>query len=191
MSASVTAAAPSWVPRLLAGFDASDQRARELLRGLTRAQLNWREHPHTWSVGQCLDHLCVANDVYLPPIAAGLEGKPMSPVDEIEIGWFGSWFIRDYIEPSAQTKHLKAPKKITPAPDVEPAVLDRFLRGNEQARELVRRAAGHDVNRLRFRNPFVPLLRFTVGTGLEIVVRHQRRHLLQAERVRVLGSFPK
>lgn len=179
------------MPRLLAGFDASDQRARELLRGLTRAQLNWREQPHTWSIGQCLDHLCVANDVYLPPIGAALEGQPVSPVEEIEIGWFGSWFIRDYIEPSGRTKHLKAPKKITPAPDVELVVLERLLRGNEQARELIRRAANHNVNHLRFRNPFVPLLRFTVGTGLEIVVRHQRRHLLQAERVRELVGFPK
>jgi hypothetical protein len=35
-------------------------------------------------------------------------------------------------------------------------------------------------------NPFVPLVRFTVGTGVEIVWRHQHRHLLQAERVAAL-----
>ena len=37
---------------------------------------------------------------------------------------------------------------------------------------------------IRFRNPFIPLLRFTVGTGLEIVAKHESRHLLQAEGVR-------
>ena len=50
-------------------------------------------------------------------------------------------------------------------------------------RELVARAAGHDVNRLRFRNPFIPLIRFTVGSGFEITSKHEDRHLLQAERV--------
>ena len=48
-------------------------------------------------------------------------------------------------------------------------------------RELVARASAYDVNRIRFKNPFTPLLRFTVGTGLEIVTQHQSRHLLQAE----------
>jgi hypothetical protein len=51
-------------------------------------------------------------------------------------------------------------------------------------RDLVRCAGAYDINRIRFRNPFIPLLRFTVGTGLEIVWRHQRRHLLQAERIK-------
>ena len=69
-------------------------------------------------------------------------------------------------------------------------MLERFLRSNDVARNLVRRASPYDVNRIRFRNPFVPLLRFTVGTGLEIISRHQHRHLLQAERVRQAPAFP-
>jgi len=58
------------------------------------------------------------------------------------------------------------------------------------ARDLIRRASRYDVNRIRFRNPFIPLLRFTVGTGLEIVWRHQCRHLLQAERIKQAPTFP-
>jgi hypothetical protein len=55
---------------------------------------------------------------------------------------------------------------------------------------LVRRASAYDVNCLRFRNPFIPLLRFTVGTGLEIISRHQQRHLLQAERTKQESALP-
>jgi hypothetical protein len=58
------------------------------------------------------------------------------------------------------------------------------------ARELIRRASSYDVNRIRFRNPFVPLLRFTVGTGLEIITKHEDRHLLQAERLKQSAEFP-
>ena len=65
------------------------------------------------------------------------------------------------------------------------------MRSNDVARDLVRRASACDVNHIRFVNPFVPLLRFTVGTGLEIVWRHQRRHLLQAERIRQASGFPR
>jgi hypothetical protein len=47
----------------------------------------------------------------------------------------------------------------------------------------MRRAADYDVNRVRFRNPFVSVIRFSVGSGFVILSAHERRHLLQAERV--------
>jgi hypothetical protein len=47
------------------------------------------------------------------------------------------------------------------------------------------------VNRIRYRNPFIPLLRFTVGAALEIIAKHTSRHLLQAEGVRQDMSFPR
>lgn len=43
--------------------------------------------------------------------------------------------------------------------------LERFLLCNEAVRELVRRARDYDINRIRFRDPLVPALRLTVGTG--------------------------
>jgi hypothetical protein len=181
---------PPWGTRLLHELDATDERARVLAASLTVEQLNWKPSENEWSIGQCLDHLCAANDVYLPPIASALTGQARATAREITPGWFGRWFIRSYIDPSPKTKRAKAPKKIVPASRVDLSVLERFLGGNQTARELVARAADYDVNRIRFTNPFVPIIRFTVGTGLEIIVRHQRRHLLQAERVRGRDAFP-
>lgn len=172
-------------------LDATDRRVSDLARGLSSEQLNWRPADDLWSVGQCLQHLYIANEVYLPAIATALDDQPRSPVPEITPGWLGRWFIRNYIEPSSQRKRTKAPRKIAPARHVDPAVLDQFLRSNDAARALVRRAGAYDINRVRFRNPFVPLVRFTVGTGLEIVWRHQRRHLLQAERIKQTPTFPR
>lgn len=175
---------PPWGKRLLTELDACDARAIALVKPLTPEQLNWKPAPEKWSVGQCLEHLAIANEVYLDPIADALATPPSGTVDEIVPGWFASWFIRTYIAPSAQTKRASAPKKITPVLSrVEPTILERFLDGNRKMRELVIRAAGHDVNRLRFRNPFVPLIRFTVGSGFELTSQHESRHLLQAERV--------
>jgi hypothetical protein len=112
-------------------------------------------------------------------------------VKEIELGWFARWFITSFVEPSSNTKKARAPKKIVPGSRVDLSILDRFLRSNENAREMNRSASGYDVNRIRFKNPFLPLLRFTVGTGLEIICKHESRHLLQAERVANSPKFPK
>ena len=178
---------PPWGKRLLRELDASDARAIALVKPLTPEQLNWKPSPEKWSVGQCVEHLAISNEVYLGPIADALAGPPSGSVDEITPGWFGRWFIRNYIAPSPQTKRARAPKQIAPVLSrVEPTILERFLTGNRGMRELVTRAAGYDVNRLRFRNPFIPVIRFTVGTGFEITSKHEDRHLLQAERVAAL-----
>jgi hypothetical protein len=176
--------APRWFSRLISELNAADERATALARTLTPQQLNWSPAPGVWSVGQCLEHLCVTNELYCDAMSNSLGDQPRITVQEITPGWFGRWFIRNYIEPSARTKRARAPRKIKPGAHVEPTVLDRFLTSNQRIRELIRRARNYDVNRIRFRNPFVALIRFTVGTGFEILSKHEQRHLLQADRVR-------
>jgi hypothetical protein len=180
----------AWSRRLTSELDASDRRAERLAKTLSLEQLNWRPRPDAWSIGQCLQHLFITNEVYLPAIAASLEGHRQSRVEEILPGWFGRWFIRKFIQPSPDTSRARAPKKIEPGIHVESSVLDAFVRSNDGTRALIRRASNYDVNRIRFKNPFIPMLRFTMGTGFEIVSKHQSRHLLQAERVRESVNFP-
>jgi hypothetical protein len=128
--------------------------------------------------------LCISGEVYLPPIARALHHRRPAPVETITPGWFGAWFIRSYIAPSPVTRKAPAPKKIRPVLSVvEPSVLDRFLAVNRDVRALIERARPYDVNRIRFVNPFIPIIRFTVGTGFEIIAKHEDRHLLQAEKV--------
>jgi DinB superfamily len=181
---------PAWSTRLSFELSANDQTAQAVAGGLTPEQLNWQPAPGSWSVGQCLEHLCLTNEAYLTPISAALKEKPDSPIEQITPGWFARWFLRNFVEPSPTSKHISAPRKIRPAARVELAVLERFLSGNKSCRELILRARGKSVNRIRFWNPFALGLRFTVGTGLEIIAAHERRHLLQAERVRDSANFP-
>jgi hypothetical protein len=182
---------PRWCIRIVSELDAADTRARSLAKGLTATQLNWQPRPGAWSVGQCLEHLCISNEVYARPIAAALNGAPSGRVDEITPGWFGRWFIRNYIEPTTQKTRARAPRKIAPvATRIDASILDRFIASNDKVRELVSLGCEHDVNRVRFKNPFVPLIRFTVGTGFQIIARHNHRHLLQAERVTQSPGFP-
>jgi hypothetical protein len=183
---------PPWRARITSELDAADIHATALANKLSTAQLNWKPTPHAWSVGQCLEHLCLSNEVYVAPIADALVARPTGPVDEITPGWFGRWFIRNYIEPNTQKSPGRAPRKIAPvASHIDSSILGRFIASNAKMRELIARAKDHDVNRVRFRNPFVSWIRFTVGTGFQIIARHNHRHLLQAERVTRHPEFPR
>jgi hypothetical protein len=174
-------------------LEAADRRAEAVVRGLSVEQLNWRPRDGVWSVGQCVEHLRATNELYLSAIESAIESSPGSTrgtVDEVRPGWFSRWFMRNFAAPNSGGAKARAPKKIQPGSRVDLSVLAGFLASNERARDLVRRASGHDVNRIRFRNPFVPLLRFTAGAGLQIVAKHENRHLLQAEGVRqLMGSI--
>jgi len=182
---------PAWSNRLAFELTGNDQTAQALVAGLNTERLNWQPMAGSWSVGQCLEHLCIMNETYMPAISAALEAKPNSPVEQITPGWFGGWFLRNFVEPSPNGRRASAPSKIRPGAKVDLSVIDRFLADNKSCRELIVRARAKDVNRIRFWNPFVPGLRFTVGTGLEIIVSHEQRHLLQAERVRDSAEFPR
>jgi hypothetical protein len=182
---------PKWSLRILSELDAADRRAESIATGLRPSQLNWQPRQGAWSVGQCLEHLRAVNEIMVPLLCAALEDRPHGGVEEITPGWFSGWFIRTYIAPNPGGARARAPKKIEPTRQVEPVILETFLRSTEAARALVRQASNYDVNLIRYKNPFIPLLRFTVGVGLEIIAKHQGRHLLQAEGVRQSAGFPR
>ena len=87
---------------------------------------------------------------------------------------------------------MRAPSKIVPAAAARSlaAVGDEFARQQALVRELLSEVADLDLNRARYVNPFVPLVRFTLGTGFLVLAAHQRRHLWQAGRVRRHSGFP-
>lgn len=181
---------PAWSARLVSELDANDQGAMGLMTGISPEQINWRPAAGGWSVGQCLEHLCITNETYLRAIVEALKQQLEHPVEKITPGWLARWFIRSFVEPSPNSKRVRAPRRIVPGLQVSASVLNRFLNSNQAYRELIRCGAAYDVNRTRFWNPLIPGIRFTVGTGFEIISGHERRHLLQAKRVKEAADFP-
>lgn len=179
---------PADLREILDEMERADEQARALVTGLSEVQLNWQPGGGTgWSVAQCLDHLAKSTALYAPALltavrkakakaSSGHTRKPIQPP------WLGRWFIRE-LEPPPKRK-LKAPKKARPVAQLNSAeVLKAFLAAHDQVRSLVEEARDLDLNRLRFRNPFLRIFPWTVGTGLLILGAHDRRHLWQAQQV--------
>jgi hypothetical protein len=177
---------------ILEDLEKSDQEARRMIGGVTEAQANWQPRDDAWRIAQCLDHLGRTNAIYAASLSAALEdpraaGKLRGRA--IQPGWFSRFFIRA-LEPPPKRK-LRAPKKIVPVSRANKGdVLQAFLRSQEDMRAVIRKSADLDLNRIRFRSPFIGFLRFSVGAGLLVVAAHDRRHLWQAEQVRTSAEFP-
>jgi hypothetical protein len=169
-------------------YDAAERDASAVAAGLSEARGTWREHDGSWSVAECLDHLATANRVYLqamraaaePALADGRRRRgPARP------GLLGGWFVRSLEPPARPGLKRKAPRKIRPR--VSPPLADaltQFLASQDDVRAFLHRYADIDLNAVRFANPFVRGIRFSLATGLHVIAAHNRRHLWQARRVR-------
>ena len=170
-----------------AALNAADHDARALVAGLTEEQGVWKTDPGAWSVAQCLDHLATANRVYLRAmepaaeraLAAGRRRRgPALP------GLVGGWFVRSLEPPVKPRFKMKAPVKIVPRPS--PSLRDaaaQFLASQADVRTFLEKYADIDLAGVRFVNPFIRGVRFSLATGLHVIAAHERRHLWQARRV--------
>ena len=169
-------------------LDAAERDAQALVAGLAEERGGWRAETGSWSVAECLDHLATANRVYLqamkePAIHAREQGKlrggPVAP------GFVGRWLARTMEPPVKAPFRMKAPRTIEPraAPPLGDAFAS-FRTSQDEVREFVRAYANLDLAAVRFPNPFVRGMRFSLATGLHVIIAHERRHLWQAWRVR-------
>lgn len=166
---------------LLDELSRANQRAESLSR-----QVQVPSNRNAWTAAECLDHLAKTNLVYSAAMrqavtrAIHLE-RPGAP-SPIRPGWFTRQFIAR-MEPDSGTS-FQAPEIVRPSKQVDMTeALHDFLLAQAAIESLLRETAEMDLNRIRFRNPFVRWIRFTVGAGFLILAAHNRRHLAQAERL--------
>ena len=178
---------------LLGEAEAVRAEAERLRDTLTDDQLTWRPAPDVWSVADCFEHLRKVDKAYTRSLADAVER--MAPGDADYAPSFIPRTFIGFVSPDPKRK-LKAPKAVRPkdAEDAPPSAraeaLDRFLDQQAELLRLIRAADGHDVNTGRFGSPFFAPLRFSVGEGLTMLVRHEQRHLGQAQRVTAHPDFP-
>lgn len=172
----------------------SEEVAAKLIAGLSEAQGNWQPVVgRTWSIWQCLEHLSLTNVIYTKALAEGLaNAAPSARAKTVEIRprWLGRWFLSQ-VGPPVRLR-VKTTTKVRPAMTGELGqALVHFQESHEALRGIVKSWDAVDLNRVHYPNPFFPLVRFTVGTGLLIANAHDRRHLWQAQLVKEAPGYPK
>lgn len=162
-------------------------RAEAVTLGLDEQAINWQpDGGRRWSIAQCLDHLVRTSALYgqaleaaiaaAPPIAPGPAARPNL------LGRVLIWVI----EPPNLVKVPAKPALMPPSRHVPEVVLRQYDDSLEALAALTDRALRVDAGRARYANPLAGDVRtFNVATGIMVMLAHNRRHLVQAERVRV------
>lgn len=166
---------------------------RELLGPLGTEELAWRPSESRWSVAGHLAHLCILIEEYRPVLderirRARERGAPLGD-GPYRHPLFARWFVGT-MEPPPKRRVKTAPSMV-PDPDFEPeGVLDRFERAQTGLMASVDSARGIDLGRARFSSPFLRVLRLSLGTGFELLLAHNRRHIWLIRETLAEVGFP-
>jgi len=172
-------------------FDTAQTRVHKLAEELTEAQWAERTDPARWSVAECVAHLNLTGRAYLPLIGDALEeargrDEPSGPRYRRDpVGWMLALAMGPV--PRIGRFRLGA-VRTTPAFMPEHGLprghlVEEFDRLQREQTGLVRESDGCPIDRVWVRSPFDPRLRYNLYSALVILPRHQRRHVVQAERV--------
>ena len=160
---------------------------RDEVQDLSDAQLGFRPAPSRWSIGEIVDHLCLAERAMIRSIsrllqhAAGLgqiaePGSMVTPSHAID--------LELYNQPAG------APESVLPSPD---RPLERLLAGLEESRErlqeVTRRAEGRVVGDVTL--PHFQLGQINFYQWLAVQGAHEAKHTAQIRRIKADPAFPK
>ena len=174
-------------------FEKISADADALVTPLTDQQFNWRPASESWSVAECVEHLNVTARMYLPKLDHAIADairRGRYGEGPFRYSWLGRWFARMQ-EPPAKFR-VKAPKTFQPGPTRSRSeIMAAFRAYQVQYIDRLRQANGLDLARAYVASPAAAWLRFSLGSGFELMAAHERRHLWQARRVTEQPQFPR
>lgn len=153
------------------------------LRGrLSADEWGRRPDPLRWSPAECVAHLNLTAEAFLPRIPEALAGAS-------EVGGkvryrrdvFG-WMLWKMLPPPVRFK-TKTPPSFVPTADApHEVILERFMTLQAEQIALVERCDGLRIDKVKIQSPFNERVRYNVYSALTVLPVHQHRHLWQAER---------
>ena len=165
-------------------------RVQALTIGLDEAALNWQPAGgRQWSIAQCLHHLALTTEFYSQALDVAIDAAPQVTLDAPArpnlLGRVLIWAI----EPPVRIGVSARAELMPPSRHVPDVLLRQYDASLDRLAALVERTLRIDAGRTRYANPLAGGVKsFNVVTGVMVMLAHNRRHLVQAERVRTLRS---
>jgi len=172
-------------------FEEARRRLHRLAESLPEERWEVRRLPAGWSVAECVAHLNLTSQAYLPLLREGLDharamGGPAPKRYRMDpVGWLVSLAAGPM--PRLGSRRLGRSKT---APGFVPSgvlprdhLLAEFDRLQDAQIAFAREADGLPLGKVKVASPFDPRARYNLYSCFVLLPRHQQRHLEQAERV--------
>lgn len=178
-------------------LDLIEKQTREVFSPLTYAQIFWKPREGAWSVGECLSHIIITNELYFPVLENAARSthreslwERVSPFSRM----FGKQFI-GIVDPESDKKH-KSPRAFMPDKNffetaVDKNIIRRFKENIIRLRKILKEFKTVNTAGIKISSPASSLITFKLRDALEMILKHNIRHLNQALRVMDEHGFPR
>lgn len=181
---------PPQLAAIVQEHDRLDERVRRLLAATPESRWGERNDPAAWSVAECFAHLNLTSAAMVPRLrAAWTEASALGAAPaRFKAGIVGA-ILAAMVGPLPRLGRFRLGRLRTPAPFIPQGALPRetilgeFAEWQRAERALLHDAATLPIDRVRIESPFAPGVFYDGYSSMRILVRHELRHIDQAERV--------
>ncbi len=148
-----------------------------------------KQAPQKWSVGECIAHLNATARPYLDKLPAAIEAARsdgLTGEGPIKRGLPGRLFLW-LIEPPSRLR-FKAPQPFQPQPNQsKDEIMREFRQIRDELAQVIESGGDLDWSRAKMGLPTLPGFKLRQGEIFAVLLAHERRHLLQANKAAAAG----
>ncbi|MEY5131941.1 MAG: hypothetical protein RL734_2008 [Bacteroidota bacterium] len=173
------------IQQLIQELDAITKEVQDSFGNMNHEELNFKSSPDRWSIAQNLDHLIRINKTYFP-IFDALKNGTYSPPFLGKFSFITSFFGNMIYKMSSpeHTKPIKTMKIWEPSKSEIHDVIQAFEQHQEQLKQHIAGLEGCIASGSVIASPANPMIVYALEQALNIIVVHEKRHILQARKVR-------
>lgn len=155
----------------------------EKLKNYDLHLLTWKENRETWSILECLEHLNLYGDYYLPQIELKISKSNTHHNPNFKSGLLGNYFAKSMLpkEKLNKMKTFKDKNPLNAALDI--SVLDRCLAQQIKMLELLNSSRKVNLNNVKIETSISKWIRINLGDTFQFIINHIIRHLNQINRI--------
>jgi len=154
----------------------------ENFKTLSTEKLNWRPENDRWSILECFEHLNLYGDFYIPEIKKRIKNSKTQPQENFKSGILGNYFAKSML-PKERLNKMKTFKDKNPlGSKLDKTTIERFISQQEQILSLLDKSREIDLNKTKTAISISKLIKLKIGDTFRVVVYHNERHLVQANK---------
>ncbi|WP_109435315.1 DinB family protein [Aquimarina sp. AU119] len=145
--------------------------------------LNWKKTSEYWSILECLEHLNLYGNFYIPEIKQQIAISKHHESENFKSGWLGNYFAKSML-PKEKLNKMKTFKSMNPAGSMlNKDVLSTFINHQYMLLDVLDMSKKVNLIKTKTGISISKWLKLRLGDTFRVVIYHNQRHILQAKKV--------
>lgn len=152
-------------------------------------QLQYKPNANSWSILECIEHLNLYSDFYVPEIKTQMDNSKhqgFAPV--FKSSWLGNYFAQAMLPKEKLNKMKTFADKDTNGSTLTKSVLEKFIQHQKKTLLLLEQAEQVNLTKTTTGITLTQWIKLRLGDTFRVIIYHNDRHIIQAKNV--LAQLP-